>query len=206
VRWKARIHDQLPSGGYLTTVGNAGREFRPQVTSGRAIIKHVRIWRGWRQCRGAVIPDPELRAGRIGLLWYPLPRRGVRVVDGAALEKRCAKAPRVRIPPSPPTVPRWTPNARCRVQSSLTHFGVRALRSSCGAFALDAHRGTRSRGITRLLRRLRLGRLPRCYGPCGCLGRLATADHSALAAMARLPHHSPGRVGRLAFLSPGEVA
>ena len=35
-------------------------------------------------------------------VWYPLPRRGVRVVDGAALEKRCAKAPRVRIPPSPP--------------------------------------------------------------------------------------------------------
>ena len=35
-------------------------------------------------------------------LWYPLRRRGVRVVDGAALEKRCAKAPRVRIPPSPP--------------------------------------------------------------------------------------------------------
>ena len=30
------------------------------------------------------------------------PRRGVRVVDGAALEKRCAKAPWVRIPPSPP--------------------------------------------------------------------------------------------------------
>ena len=37
-----------------------------------------------------------------GTLWYPLARRGVRVVDGAALEKRCAKAPRVRIPPSPP--------------------------------------------------------------------------------------------------------
>ncbi len=36
-------------------------------------------------------------------VWYPLPRRGVRVVDGAALEKRCAKAPRVRIPPSPPS-------------------------------------------------------------------------------------------------------
>ena len=35
-------------------------------------------------------------------VWYPHPRRGVRVVDGAALEKRCAKAPRVRIPPSPP--------------------------------------------------------------------------------------------------------
>src|SRR4029079_15876353 len=34
--------------------------------------------------------------------WYSLARRGVRVVDGAALEKRCAKAPWVRIPPSPP--------------------------------------------------------------------------------------------------------
>ena len=43
-----------------------------------------------------------LPAGRSDGLWYPLPRRGVRVVDGAALEKRCAKAPRVRIPPSPP--------------------------------------------------------------------------------------------------------
>jgi hypothetical protein len=40
--------------------------------------------------------------GRASDVWYPLPRRGVRVVDGAALEKRCAKAPRVRIPPSPP--------------------------------------------------------------------------------------------------------
>jgi hypothetical protein len=40
--------------------------------------------------------------GQSHVLWYPLPRRGVRVVDGAALEKRCAKAPRVRIPPSPP--------------------------------------------------------------------------------------------------------
>jgi len=40
--------------------------------------------------------------GRRARLCYPLPRRGVRVVDGAALEKRCAKAPRVRIPPSPP--------------------------------------------------------------------------------------------------------
>ena len=38
----------------------------------------------------------------VDAVWYPLPRRGVRVVDGAALEKRCAKAPRVRIPPSPP--------------------------------------------------------------------------------------------------------
>ena len=38
------------------------------------------------------------------VVWYPLPRRGVRVVDGAALEKRCAKAPWVRIPPSPPAL------------------------------------------------------------------------------------------------------
>ena len=40
--------------------------------------------------------------GPDGRLCYPLARRGVRVVDGAALEKRCAKAPWVRIPPSPP--------------------------------------------------------------------------------------------------------
>ena len=51
---------------------------------------------------GALRRRPHrLRGARLPV-WYPLPRRGVRVVDGAALEKRCAKAPRVRIPPSPP--------------------------------------------------------------------------------------------------------
>ena len=36
-------------------------------------------------------------------LWYNPGRRGVRVVEGAALEKRCGdEPPRVRIPPSPP--------------------------------------------------------------------------------------------------------
>jgi hypothetical protein len=34
------------------------------------------------------------------------------VVDGAALEKRCAKAPRVRIPPSPPIARRLDADAR----------------------------------------------------------------------------------------------
>ncbi len=51
-------------------------------------------------------PDwPPREAGN----WKPRParytprRRGVRVVDGAALEKRCGdEPPRVRIPPSPP--------------------------------------------------------------------------------------------------------
>ena len=46
--------------------------------------------------RGRSRPGPEP-------LWYPPPRRGVRVVEGAALEKRCAQAPWVRIPPSPPS-------------------------------------------------------------------------------------------------------
>ena len=46
--------------------------------------------------------DRALTPAACRRLCYPLPRRGVRVVDGAALEKRCAKAPRVRIPPSPP--------------------------------------------------------------------------------------------------------
>ena len=45
-------------------------------------------------------------------LCYPLARRGVRVVDGAALEKRCAKAPWVRIPPSPPLDPGHDPAVR----------------------------------------------------------------------------------------------
>ena len=58
-----------------------------------------------RRCSRDPSPDPPRTNGagsRDGHLWYPLRRRGVRVVDGAALEKRCAKAPRVRIPPSPP--------------------------------------------------------------------------------------------------------
>jgi hypothetical protein len=38
------------------------------------------------------------------------------VVDGAALEKRCAKAPRVRIPPSPPLARNGRP-ATCRSAS-----------------------------------------------------------------------------------------
>ena len=56
----------------------------------------------WRPRADLVVP-----IGRAGRLCYPLPRRGVRVVDGAALEKRCAKAPRVRIPPSPPGLIGW---------------------------------------------------------------------------------------------------
>ena len=56
-----------------------------------------------RHDRDRLIATPRGWSGRPAPdLWYPLPRRGVRVVDGAALEKRCAKAPRVRIPPSPP--------------------------------------------------------------------------------------------------------
>ena len=67
-------------------------------------------------------PRSEPPGGRPGSVWYPLPRRGVRVVDGAALEKRCAKAPRVRIPPSPPPrPPRW------RHRSARGHLGVRSL-------------------------------------------------------------------------------
>ena len=62
--------------------------------------------RGRRRSRRRPAGARRRGEGRPGLtrpLWYPLPRRGVRVVDGAALEKRCAKAPRVRIPPSPPS-------------------------------------------------------------------------------------------------------
>ncbi len=58
---------------------------------------------------GPVTPGPGHAALRSALC-YPPRRRGVRVVDGAALEKRCAQAPWVRIPPSPPLHP--DPTAR----------------------------------------------------------------------------------------------
>ena len=73
-----------------------GRERHPSRRGPRALRHCVR-----RARRLTRPPDGALGRAR-PRVWYPLPRRGVRVVDGAALEKRCAKAPRVRIPPSPP--------------------------------------------------------------------------------------------------------
>ncbi len=62
------------------------------------------------------------------------------MVDGAALEKRCAKAPRVRIPPSPPTLLRSDgPWPRWRLRSSLTHLRVRSLRCSARRLARNRH-------------------------------------------------------------------
>ena len=69
-------------------------------------------------------------SGRRRLVWYPLPRRGVRVVDGAALEKRCAKAPRVRIPPSPP------PHPITRTGRNLGPMASRGSASGLGAAAV----------------------------------------------------------------------
>src|SRR6266478_1661376 len=69
-------------------------------------------------------------AGRTGCgidVWYPLPRRGVRVVDGAALEKRCAKAPRVRIPPSPPSTRPGRTSGRALAAPVLAHAPSSAL-------------------------------------------------------------------------------
>jgi hypothetical protein len=81
-------------------------------------------------------------SGRRRLVWYPLPRRGVRVVDGAALEKRCAKAPRVRIPPSPPPHPIHTDRSKPRAD------GVAGLRlwprCGCGSTPLPCRLGERS--------------------------------------------------------------
>src|SRR5919197_6632972 len=80
-------------------------------------------------------------SGFAGSLCYPLERRGVRVVDGAALEKRCAKAPWVRIPPSPPSTlthgsgrPFVGPSA-----PSLTHTTVRSLGCSVPPWSDLAH-------------------------------------------------------------------
>ncbi len=53
------------------------------------------------------------------------------MVDGAALEKRCAKAPRVRIPPSPPTIRELTAHPGVGAPArSLTHRRVRSLSCS----------------------------------------------------------------------------
>ena len=65
------------------------------------------------------------RAARRAALCYPLPRRGVRVVDGAALEKRCAKAPWVRIPPSPPSPPLGRAGAVTCAERSPSGLGRR---------------------------------------------------------------------------------
>ena len=90
--------------------------------------------------------DRALRRGRPARVWYPLPRRGVRVVDGAALEKRCAKAPRVRIPPSPPRSRSDGPWRRRRLRSSLTHLGCArsgARLASLPGTAISGERGSR---------------------------------------------------------------
>ena len=77
-----------------------------QLAQHPALPRRIKVVSGIRRDEAEALfaPLPGRLIGRPGSgpVWYPLPRRGVRVVDGAALEKRCAKAPRVRIPPSPP--------------------------------------------------------------------------------------------------------
>ena len=86
--------------------GDLGRGFSPAVADCRyraPLVPRLARLRKDSADAPAVSARPRGRAsGPSAAVWYPLPRRGVRVVDGAALEKRCAKAPRVRIPPSPP--------------------------------------------------------------------------------------------------------
>jgi hypothetical protein len=81
------------------------------------------------------------------------------VVDGAALEKRCAKAPRVRIPPSPPGINRQSAGRRIvgRLRCSRAEFGVprRGRLVDYGA-ALEMRFGATRRGFeSRPLRHLR---------------------------------------------------
>ena len=102
-----------------------------QLAQHPSLPRRIKVVSGIRRDEAEALFAPLATVGgRAGRVWYPLPRRGVRVVDGAALEKRCAKAPRVRIPPSPPRSSPDAPWVRCRLRSSLTHLGVRSLRSS----------------------------------------------------------------------------
>ena len=99
-----------------------GRQRHPPRRGRGAVRRRV------RRVRRLTGPARTSAAGgldRRGLVSSP--RRGVRVVDGAALEKRCAKAPRVRIPPSPPqTVVSARPMpASARPARSLTHRRMR---------------------------------------------------------------------------------
>ena len=68
----------------------------------RSRTSWARLWTRRRPAHGR---PRRLRGGRDTRVWYPPRRRGVRVVDGAALEKRSAQAAWVRIPPSPPVLP-----------------------------------------------------------------------------------------------------
>ena len=108
-RRRPRVRAGRPGPGRLRLGRPAGRpaaEERDGFGSCPGILAQEAAGPSSRPRGGAVTrPRPELapRPGAVGLLCYALARRGVRVVDGAALEKRCAKAPRVRIPPSPPS-------------------------------------------------------------------------------------------------------
>ena len=106
-----RVRAGRPARGRLRLGRPAGRRARPAAPApgrvghppGRRRRPAPRPRRPGRRAAEAEPPPAPVREGRVERLCYPRPRRGVRVVDGAALEKRCAKAPWVRIPPSPPS-------------------------------------------------------------------------------------------------------
>ena len=117
------------------------------------------------------------------------------MVDGAALEKRCAKAPRVRIPPSPPDSS--SPMADRRLPVGLIMQARRPRRGRLVDYgaALEMRFGATRRGFES--RPLRQQRPPR-ERRCGRWLRLVLphAPSSALAAVL------PGRL-RLAVLAAG---
>ena len=87
------------------------------------------------------------------------------MVDGAALEKRCAQAPRVRIPPSPPSLDhrragreRARPVPLSRGRGRLVDYGA----------ALEMRFGATRRGFESLP--LRHTRLPRGSADAGAVG------------------------------------
>ena len=88
------------AGSVLQLAQHPGLPRRIKVVSGIRRDEAEALFAGVADRLSRASGDRRARPGVA--LWYPLRRRGVRVVDGAALEKRCAKAPRVRIPPSPP--------------------------------------------------------------------------------------------------------
>ncbi len=148
------------------------------------------------------------------------------MVDGAALEKRCAKAPRVRIPPSPPAA-RNGPGARQRSLDRLASDGRAidpAARAGPGAIvaprrgrlvdygaALEMRFGATRRGFESPPLRHPLPTAGRRHGGCGpasrytlaCRARRGTSGALYLqSAPAGL--NSPSRPPRAEAANPGD--
>ena len=164
---------------------------------------------------------PQTAAGRIPGAPPPLvslARRGVRVVEGAALEKRCAKAPWVRIPPSPPRhshPTRRPPRADApaeRSPSGLWRRTGNAVRGNPSRVRIPPSPPPHSPGPPRPRRGARVpslgglvDRTGRGYPPSIDLRLRVSKPDRRDASLAREPDRRPSRPRGFSDLTPGFV-